>query len=243
MNCTDVQLALGAEPGAMSAEIEGHLRTCAQCAEYQREMLRLDENIRRALLLDVAALRSDSSSRQTVQQPPELAVPPRTRSARVRQWTLAASLLLAIGVGLVMWGALPSHSLAADIVAHVISEPVSQEDISRPVASNAVAEVMRTSALRLDPIGSDIVFARTCFFRGRLVPHFIVRTERGAATVMILPHEHVEAPQHFVEGGYKGILLPDSNKGSIAVLSRADVDMEKSAREFRQALHAVPPRM
>jgi len=244
MSCTDVHLALGAEPGATSPEIEAHLRVCSACTEYRREMIRLDESIRRALLLDVAALKSDDPPRQLAVAPiseSAALVPPPSRRARVGQWALAASLLAAVGAVLVMWGALPAHSLAADVVAHVISETI-ERPMNAPVDRAELAQVMQTSELRLDPINSDIVFARTCFFRGRLVPHFIVRTERGPATVMILPNERVKGPEHFEEGGYRGILLPASGKGSIAVLSREDVDAEKSAQEIRQALHAAPRR-
>jgi hypothetical protein len=231
MKCSDLQLSLGAEPGATSPELEAHLRECAACAEYRREMLALDEKIRRALMIDVSGL-SDVAP----------AVKPLAAStySRGRQWALAASVLLAVGAVLVMWGVLPRHTLAADVVSHVISETIDASPMDAPVNESAVREVMERSGLRLDPINPSIVFVRTCLLRGRLVPHFIVRTEHGMATVMILPHESLKSPERFDGNGYKGLLIPDGANGSIAVLSRSNFDEERYAGEIRRAVHFVP---
>jgi hypothetical protein len=159
--------------------------------------------------------------------------------SRSRQWALAASVLLAVAVVLVMWGALPSHSLAADVVSHVVSETI-DEPLTGPVAESSVRSVMEQAGLRLDPINPSIVFVRTCFIRGRLVPHFMVRTADGMATVMILPDEQVKAVERFEGSGYNGVLIPDAGKGSIAVLSRSPVDLDRYANEIRHAVHFLP---
>jgi hypothetical protein len=228
--CSDFQLSVGAEPRATSPELETHLRQCAACAEYRREMLVLDEKIRRALMIDLSELDSASPPVKPVAMP---------AYSRSRQWALAASVLLAVGAILVLWGVLPLHSLAADVVSHVVSEPI-EAPMDVPVDENTVREVMQRSGLRLDPINPSIVFMRTCLLRGRLVPHFVVRTEQGMATVMILPHESLKAPQRFDGNGYRGLLIPDGANGSIAVLSRSNFDEERYAGEIRRAVHFVP---
>jgi hypothetical protein len=156
----------------------------------------------------------------------------------VRQWALAASVLFAVGVALVLWGALPRHSLAADVVAHVISEPQARGEKALP--PSALAAVLQNAHLRLDPLDHDVLFAQTCFFRGRLVPHFVVRSRGAAVTVLVLPHESVQAPEHFAGNGYTGVLLPNAGHGSIAVLSRTNIDSEQEAREILSALHSQP---
>jgi hypothetical protein len=228
-------LTLGAEPSATSPEIEAHLRECAACAQFRAEMVRLDEKIRRALTIDIPP--------QEFRAPPVSATYAVTKTrapySRGRQWALAASVLLAVAVVLVMWGALPSHSLAADVVSHVVSEPI-DEPLDVPVDQKAVRTVMEQAGLRLDPIDPSIVFVRTCFIRGRLVPHFMVRTADGMATVMILPDEQVKGVERFEGSGYKGVLIPAAKKGSIALLSRADVDLEHYAGTIRHAMHYLP---
>ena len=231
MNCADTHLSLGAEPSATSPELDAHVRECASCAAFRSEMLRLDEQIRRALTLEVPALERRA--------PPRAAVPAAKPYVRGRQWALAASVMFAVAVVLVLWGALPSHSLAADVVSHVVSETIDQP-LEGPIDESAVQSVMEQAGLKLDTINPSIVFMRTCFIRGRLVPHFIVRTADGMATVMILPDEHVKAAERFDGSGYKGVLIPDAQKGTIAVLSRADVDLDRYASEIRRAVHALP---
>jgi Protein of unknown function (DUF3379) len=236
VNCSDVHLTLGAEPAATSPELEQHLRECAACARFRAEMQRLDEKIRRALTVDIPPLEHPSAAAAGASARPVVQMRPYARS---RQWALAASVLLAVAVVLVMWGALPSHSLAADVVSHVVSETI-DDPINGPVADGTVRSVMEQAGLRLDPINPSIVFMRTCFIRGRLVPHFMVRTTDGMATVMILPDEHVKAAERFEGSGYKGVLIPDERKGSIAVLSRAHVDVDRYATEIRHAVHTLP---
>jgi hypothetical protein len=229
-----VHLTLGAEPSATSPELEAHLRECAACAQFRSEMQRLDEKIRRALVIDIPP--------QEFRAPPApggytIAKAPVAHS-RGRQWALAASVLLAVAFVLVMWGALPSHSLAADVVSHVVSETIDQP-LDGSVDERTVRTVMEQAGLRLDPINPSIVFIRTCFIRGRLVPHFMVRTADGMATVMILPHEQIKAVERFEGNGYKGVLIPAARKGSIALLSRANVDLDRYAGEIRHAVHPL----
>jgi hypothetical protein len=244
VNCSDVRLSLGAEPSATSPGIEAHGRECAACAQLRSEMLRLDDGIRRALTIDVNALRSDARARPKVQSSPwaERARPgavPLPTYSRGRSWALAASVLLAVVVVLAMWGALPRHSLAADVVSHVVSETIDQS-LDVPVDAASVRSVMEQAGLQLDAIDPSIVFVRTCFIRGRLVPHFVVRTADGMATVLILPNEHVKGTERFDGSGYRGVLIPDARKGTIAVLSRANVDLDRYASEIRSAVHPLP---
>jgi hypothetical protein len=246
MKCSDVHLAIGAEPHGTSPELEYHLRDCAACGEYRREMRALDEQIRRALSIDVAALKTETPARSRVRLVSSAPAPhsevtpvePSWVSAMGRQWALAASALFAVAVGFVLWGALPRHSLAADVVAHVISEPLPSPVQALP--PDALESVLHSAHLHLDPIGQDVLFAQTCFFRGRLVPHFVVRSGDAAVTVMVLSNESLKAPEYFNENGYSGILYPNADHGSIAVLSRGHVDSEQEARQILSALHRQP---
>jgi hypothetical protein len=239
MNCSEVHLAIGAEPQNLSAELERHLRDCAACARYRGEMLELDERIHRALRIDPAVLEADASTRPNVRLVTNTPIsPPRSSwiAAMGRQWALAASILVAVAGIFVLWGALPRHSLAADVVAHVISEPLPDAPSSKAVLDN----VLQNANLKIDPLKHEVLFAQTCFFRGRLVPHFVVRSGNAAVTVLVLENESVRAPQRFNDSGFGGVLFPMEGGGSIAVLSRGALDSDKEAREILSALHSRP---
>jgi len=242
MKCSEVHLAIGAEPQRSTPELEQHLQACAACADYRREMLMLDEEIRRALDVDLSALKSGTPARPPVRlvssAPQAAPVQTSWASSIGRQWALAASVIFAVAVAAVLWGALPRSTLAADVVAHVISEPLPADE--KAISQPALDAVLRNAHLRLDPIDRDVLFAQTCFFRGRLVPHFVVRSGDAAVTVLVLPNESLRALEHFSENGYSGVLLPNAGHGSIAVLSRNSMDSEEEAREILSALHSQP---
>ncbi len=240
MICSTARHTIGAEPRTTSPELEDHVRACAACAEYRREMRILDDNILRALALEPAALRSDGAARahvRAVTSGTEL-VRSRRFLAGNRGWALAASVVLAIGAALVLWSAFPRTSLASDVIAHVVMEPWSLNSAAS-VPRQALAAVLRRAGLQLDPLEGEITFAQSCWFRGRWVPHFVVRTDQGPVTVLVLPHEDVRDVERFTQGGFSGMLLP-APQGSIAVLGRNGLDPQEPAQQVLRALHRQP---
>jgi hypothetical protein len=240
MICSTSRRTIGAEPRATSPELEEHVRACAACADYRREMRVLDDNILRALALEPAALRSDGAARAHVRAVPSSTELVRSRRFLTgsRRWALAASVVLAIVAALVLWSAFPRTSLASDVVAHVVMEPWSLKSTAS-VPRQELAAVLRRAGLQLDPLEGEITFAHSCWFRGRWVPHFAVRTEQGLVTVLVLPDEHVRNVERFSQGGFSGVLLP-APQGSIAVLGRNGLDPQKPAQQVLRALHPQP---
>jgi hypothetical protein len=50
------------------------------------------------------------------------------------------------------------------------------------------------------------------------VPHLVVQTAAGPVTVMVLVHESVRRDVNFNEHGYRGMIVPVRDHGSLAVL-------------------------
>lgn len=220
MSCRDVRLAIGADPAAASADIESHVAACSACREFRKEMRVLDLNIHRALALDLEPV-----SR-----------PVRRRVPRPR-WAVAASVMLAVIAGFALWSALPRSTLARDVVHHMKFEPHAWA-ATVPVDAADITRVLGRAGLELDEVeGGQVVFVETCFVRGKLVPHFVVRTDKGPYTVLILPDEHVDEEERFASQGYTGILMPSARGGSIAVLNRNAEDPQEEASRVMRALH------
>ncbi len=51
------------------------------------------------------------------------------------------------------------------------------------------------------------------------MPHLVVQTPSGPATVMVLVHESLSKSMRFDEQGYRGVIVPVPGHGSIAVLT------------------------
>jgi Protein of unknown function (DUF3379) len=218
VNCEDVRRQIGAEPSVSLGALAQHLRDCPACTEFQLEMVALDANIRRAL-----------------EKPPGIARA-RRRVAVQPRWALAASVLVAAVATLAVWVLRTDTSLAHEVVAHVVAEPQSWAAVDA-VSDTALSDVLLKSGLVLDSTPYSVVYARSCWFRGHYVPHLVVRTAHGLATVLILRNEAVTERESFNEEGLSGVILPSVN-GSIAVLAGDSAPLDAIAQQMRVAVHS-----
>jgi hypothetical protein len=242
MRCAEVRRRLGAEPPAATAELDAHVAHCGDCAAYRREMLELDGRIARALELPVstrvpaaggavADVAATVAARAAAREAG--AAPPKSRTGRA--WALAASVLLAAALGVFVAGGRDGDALAADVVTHMAGETESW-NASRRVPQSTLDLVLRRAGVRLDQAElGEVVYAHACFFRGRWVPHLVVRTAQGPVTVMVLAGEQVEAAKPFEDGGYAGVIAPAPG-GAVAVLGRGQRDFDEPLRRVRAAL-------
>ena len=232
MNHNEARLLLGAEPhAAPTPELADHLTTCSECAQFQREMIMLDGNIRRALEhtpMTAAPAPVASVTRISSARPARQAKPASTWSG----WALAASA--AVASVLVIWALRPGDTLARELVTHVEYESDSWSS-DQPVPTSTTNSVLAKAGVALD-IGSDkVVYARNCLFRGHVVPHLVVTTSRGPVTVLMLPHENVRRRTNFHEDGMTGVIMPAPH-GSIAVLALGSESVDAAAHELQQSV-------
>jgi hypothetical protein len=223
MSCEEVRLRIGADPQSASEELADHVRGCAACGAFREQMQRLDADIRRAL-----------------EQPPAMPVRRRAAAAppRWREWALAASVLLATAAAVSAWLLRPTDALAHEVVMHVKGEPDSWLS-SHNVSVGAIDHSLRRSGIGLDFASDRIVYAQSCWFRGHYVPHLVIQTAQGPATVLILRHVQVGKPDYFHESGMSGVIVP-AGDGSIAVLERGAGPVAELAGELRQEVHWLP---
>jgi len=222
VTCDDARLLIGADPGATTPALEEHLATCAACARFREEMRALDAEIRRAL-----------------ERPPDIVRPRSGGPSRAwPQWALAASAVLASFAVLAVWLLRPSDTLAREVVAHVQAEPESWL-ATQHISAQGIAQALRGAGVALDVTSDRVMYAQSCWFRGHYVPHLVIQTARGPATVLILRHEQVRARRSFHEAGMTGLIIP-AEHGSIAVLTRGAGDLEDIAGHMQHEMHWRP---
>ena len=222
MICRDARLAIGAEPHAVPPGLAEHLTGCAACSQFQREMIALEANIRRALAEAPLAARTR----------------PQRRFSTWSGWALAASILVAVLSTLVIWTLRPAETLAREVITHVNGEPDSWSS-SVPVAAPTLDGILRAAGVALDANSNSVVYARSCRFRGHDVPHLVVKTSHGPVTVLILRNVHVGAREAFHESGMTGVITP-APQGSIAVLGRGDANLDEVSEQMRRAVRWLP---
>jgi len=222
IGCLEFRRQAGAEPARSGPEFDAHRRECPACARYQDEMRAMDALMRRALEVDAA----------------RLALPPARAAgsggAQQRWYALAASVVMAVAVGVVLLTSAPRESIAREVVDHVAHEPGALT-AAGPVAPAALAGVLDPEGTRLRPGIGDVSFAARCVHQGHVVPHLVVRAASGPVTVLILRHRAVDEPLRFEENGFAGVVLP-APRGSIAIVGRDHPDLEGVARQVFDAV-------
>lgn len=222
MNCLEFRRAVGAEPHSTAPEIAQHAAQCSACARHLREMQQMDALIHRAFAIDANSVaRPDASP------------------GRALRFGLAASVMLAIALA-VFWIAYPRDTLAEEVVQHALHEPGSLQSTTDRITEAELIDVLARSGLRLRRgFEGRVSYAMNCPFRGREVPHFVVQTSQGAATVMLLTEEKaVWKPQHFEEEGLRGVVMP-APRGVLAVLGQ-NVPVDQVAQEVLAAIEYAP---
>lgn len=222
IGCLEFRRQAGAEPARSGPELDAHRRACPACARYQDELRAMDALMQRALAVDAARLAL-----------------PKSRAAgsgggRQRWYALAASLVMAVAVGLVLLTSAPRESIAREVMDHVAHEPGALA-AAAPVQPAALAGVLDPEGTRLRPGIGDVTFAARCVHQGHVVPHLVVRAAAGPVTVLILRHRTVDEPLRFEENGFAGVVLP-APSGSIAIVGRDHPDLEGVARQVFDAV-------
>ena len=224
MQCDEFRKQAGAEPQQLGAEARAHCAQCAACTAYLQQMLQLDGLLKRALDVPVPVVPNNVTALR--HEAPTM----------VRRWyALAASLLLAVGLGAGVWLISPRDSLAAEVVAHLHHEPGAMVATTARVNAAELDGILRRAGVRLKTGAQKVSLARTCGFRGATIPHLVVQTQEGPITVLVLPHEQVDSPQSFNEEGYAGTILP-SGRGSIAIVANSSAAVQQAAVELAEAV-------
>jgi hypothetical protein len=245
IDCTEFRRVLLAEPASDDARLAEHVAECAECAVWSAGLKRFEDRLERALRLrlppaqrPVAALdnvvplrakRGRPAARVAARPgasktpPPGFGddLAPPSGAVRPRWFSLVASLVVAVGVGGLLWLSAPRESLAAAVVAHMAGEPDAWRRTETAVATGKLDGVLESAHVRLRPDAGLVSYANGCEFRGHVVPHLVVQDSTGPVTVMVLAHESVSAPVNFAEAGYRGVILPVPGHGALAVLTRA----------------------
>jgi hypothetical protein len=182
----------------------------------------------------------EADLRRALLEPPDMSrFLTRRRPPVWRGWALAASVLLVSCAALAAWLLVPSQTLAHQVVAHVEGEPQSWL-ATQQVSAAGIQQVLRKSGVQLELTSERIVYARSCWFRGHYVPHLVLQTARGPATVMLLRHEPVTRRETFNEAGMQGIIVP-AQPGSIALLTHGGgANLEALAGEMQRDTHWMP---
>jgi hypothetical protein len=237
MNHNEARLLIGGDPHTVPPELAEHLAGCPECAQFQREMTALDNNIRRAL--EQAPLSAASAGATPATVTPITSAPTAQRRKRAGSWSgwaLAASVA-AISM-IAVWTLRPNDSLAHDVVRHIQFESKSWSSNEQVTAAD-VNQTLAQAGVAIDMNSDKVMYAHSCLFRGHVVPHLVVSTPQGPVTVMVLPHESLKHRMSFHEDGMSGVITPAPH-GSLAVIMQGNENIDAVAQQVQQSVRWLP---
>ena len=220
VTCLDVRRELTTDPKTRDPEILQHLGRCNSCVDYLQEMKLFDNKLSSALKVEVPEgleSRILLAQRMGPQHIDHGQVANVSRTSNYKWMSIAAGIVLAIGLSVGMYKLGEFNSLNHQVLAHVYDELyVLEEDKNIQLASlNALLEQHGIQAN--EGIGY-VRFAENCPFEDKVVPHFILDDQGKAVTVVYISWENIGKRVSFDDERFKGVMF-GAGSGSFAILS------------------------
>lgn len=234
MDCLEFRRRLAAEPRAREADFVAHRDSChSGCTEAWWRAQRLERRIENALVIDVPAGLADRVV---------LAQATGTR-ARARRWrvgfALAASLLLAVGVGTFGWNrGAQADPLPAMSVAHVRGEAFSLA-LTQPVPDSSLRRKFAARGVDLRTMPRGAVFVRDCDVGPYRTVHLVFRVNNEPVTALYFVGRGIAHARDFRHAGWQGRELP-LDRGTLLLLGADTRGFAEVEHTLRDALKPPP---
>lgn len=212
MNCLEFRRGKLAVPRRLTLDMEGHAASCAGCRAFAQRVDAAEPRLAAALAVAVPDGLADRILLRRGRRP-----------LAPRLLALAATLLLAAGVGALAWRALPVHDYAAYAIRHVVDDAHTYASADE-VPPSEVRAVLASfgGELTLEPreaLGGAVRFLGNCPTPEGTGWHFIVETEHGPATLILIPGSHRGLLTQHADGEGLSALARRAGRGHYALVS------------------------
>lgn len=236
MDCLEFRRRLGAEPQSRNPELLAHRESCAACAAAWERAHAFERELQVALAVPVPAGLAD---RVLLAQ----ATGERQHAMRRRRhvaFALAASLLLALGVGGYTWRQVDARSLPALAVAHMPGE-IRSLDLVQPIGAPAIAAGFADRGVSLrGPAPADVTYVHDCPVGPYKTVHLVSRIAGTPVAVLYLPHKQVAQARDFHRDGWHGRIVPLAHGTLVMLTDRSGAPhFDAVARDWRVAIDGV----
>lgn len=232
MDCLEFRRILAATPHAHDPGMEAHRRDCPACQAAWEQAQRFEDDLLDALnvpvpegLADRIVLAQSTGRRQRISR------------GRRTFLALAASLLVALGLGGIAWQHLDARSLPALAVAHMPPE-IHALDLTRPLTARAIdiGFAGRDVALR-GPAPPDTTYVHDCMVGPYEAVHLVNRRDGEPVVVLYFPDKRVARARDFTRHGWVGRTLPLGSGSLVLLTDRGNrAPFDRLAREWRHAI-------
>ncbi|MBK6726700.1 MAG: DUF3379 family protein [Xanthomonadales bacterium] len=232
MNCLEFRRAIGTDPRNLDETADAHRVQCARCSDALQRALGFERTLSAAFavpvpegLADRLLLAQITATRHEPARP------------RWRNWSLAAALLLSIGLGAAFaWRWIGLNAPMSDLaIAHLAHEPVALSSRAI-VAEDDVRALFAALGAPLRHAPGTVHYLMNCPLGHHRVAHLVLQREHGPVTALYVPRVH-EPRQDFNRAGVRGRELPVAD-GTLILLAASDREFDAIGAEFQYAFGA-----
>ena len=223
--CLEMRRELTTDPNSRNSDVLQHLSACEQCAAYLQNLKKFDDKLKFSINIEVPEglesriilaqrMENDSVSAQSNVIPIK-----KDKSTRDFRWmSLAAALVLAVGLSLGMFKLGESHGVQNEVLAHIDSHLFELEKDENIKLASLNSLLQDHGLLANEGIGY-IRHVANCPIEGKMVAHLVVEDDQGkAVTVMYIPWNDLTKRTPFKNDRFNGVLV-GAEKGSFAIVS------------------------
>jgi hypothetical protein len=208
MNCLEFHRAKLADPRRLPPEAQAHAAQCAACAAFASSVDEAERDLERTLETPVPEGLADRVLLRVHGAPPAW-----------RVWALAASVVLAVAIGVssVLYRPAPAEQYARQAIEHVAMEPESFTKVNAADA-RALEDLVRAAGGRVKaPLGT-VRYIKLCPVEGGSGWHIVFETPEGLATLLIIPGQPLGATQQASNAEWSALARP-TRRGYYAVVT------------------------
>ncbi len=215
--CIEVRRELTTDPQTRDADILQHLNSCTSCSDYLKELRLFDTKLAKAIKVEVPeGLESRILLAQKMGQPPQM-----SRQSKWRDYTwmsLAAGLVVAIGITIGAYKLGESHGIEREVLAHIY-EDIYALDRNDNIELASLNKILKPHGIQADAGIGHIRYAANCPIGDKTAPHMVLDDDQGkAVTVMYIPWKDSFKRMPFDDERFNGVLV-GAEQGSFIIVS------------------------
>jgi hypothetical protein len=228
MEHAEFRRLFGANPKRAEPELLAHRAACAECARYATDLERVDQML-------LGALDAPAPAAQPRPWEHERTLPARRP---MRWYAVAATVLLALGIGTGFWLDARRDVLFTELLKHANGERNVMVASDKRVGEQKLEDTLAKAGARLRgqlPVST----ARTCKVRGVVAPHLFVQTPAGPVQLLLLSEHRFLMRHESAALGLHAELVPVGSH-SVAVFADTEAALARGREIARQQIEWAP---
>ena len=225
MNCLEFRRQLAAEPECRDMAFLDHGESCTACHDAALRSADFESQLDAALAVSPpGGLAARILFKQRFAK---------RRRVSARYYTLAASLVLGVGIAAGIVLQQPRHALAEAALSHVDNMPHGEH--APALQPKQLPLALKAVGLELDGEIGDGIAVSLCPIKDRLALHLILRGETAPVNLMFIAGKNIKHRVGFENEKFAGFLAP-ARGGNVAVVTRPGEQFEPVVSRVRSKL-------